>query len=41
MTSAALESKSEGIVLGIMTNMFKLAGAVIVAGIVSAFFSAP
>ena len=37
MTSAALESKSEGIVLGIMTNMFKLAGAVIVAGIVSAF----
>lgn len=40
MTSAALESKSEGIVLGIMTNMFKLAGAVIVAGIVSAFFSA-
>lgn len=37
MTSAALESKSEGIILGIMTNMFKLAGAVIVAGVVSAF----
>lgn len=38
MTSSALESKSEGIVLGIMVNMFKLAGAVIVAGVVSAFF---
>lgn len=37
MTSAALESKSEGVILGIMTNMFKLAGAVIVAGIVSSF----
>ena len=34
MTSSALESKSEGIVLGIMTNMFKLAGAVIAAGVV-------
>lgn len=39
MTSAAIESKSEGIVLGIMLNMFKLAGAVIVAGVVSAFIS--
>ena len=37
MTSSALESKSEGLVLGIMNNMFKLAGAVIVAGVVSAF----
>lgn len=37
MTSSALESKSEGIVLGIMSNMFKLAGAVIAAGVVSAF----
>ena len=37
MTSSALESKSEGIILGIMSNMFKLAGAVIVAGVVSAF----
>lgn len=37
MTSSALESKSEGIVLGIFTNMFKLAGSVIVVGIVSAF----
>ena len=37
VTSAALESKSEGIIEGIMVNMFKLAGAVIVAGVVSAF----
>ena len=37
MTSSALESKSEGIVLGIMTNMFKLAGAVLAAGVVSGF----
>ena len=37
MTSSALESKSEGIVLGIMTNTFKLAGAVIAAGVVSGF----
>lgn len=36
MASAAIESKSEGLVLGIMTNLFKLAGAVITAGIVSA-----
>ncbi|MFC4617864.1 stage V sporulation protein AC [Camelliibacillus cellulosilyticus] len=36
ITSAALEHKSEGIVLGIATNMFKLAGAVIVFGVVSA-----
>lgn len=39
LTSAAIESKSEGLVLGIMTNMFKLAGAVIVAGAVSAFIA--
>ncbi len=37
MTSAAMESKSEGVVLGIMNNMFKLAGSIIVAGIVSSF----
>lgn len=37
MTSAALESKSEGMVLGVFTNMFKLAGSVIVVGILSAF----
>lgn len=39
MTSAALESKSEGLVLGVMNNMFKLAGAIIVAGVVSAFIA--
>ena len=40
MTSAAWEGKSEGVILGIMSNMFKLAGAVIVAGVVSSFVSA-
>jgi stage V sporulation protein AC len=37
VTSAALEHKSEGIVLGIATNLFKLAGAVIVFGAVAAY----
>jgi len=37
MSSAALESKSEGMILGIFVNMFKLAGSVIVVGIISAF----
>jgi stage V sporulation protein AC len=37
VTSAALEYKSEGIVLGIASNMFKLAGSVIVFGAVSAY----
>jgi stage V sporulation protein AC len=36
ITSAAMEHKSEGVVLGIATNLFKLAGAVIVFGVVSA-----
>ncbi len=40
LTSAAMESKSEGLILGIMTNMFKLAGAVIVTGAISAFIVA-
>lgn len=35
VTSAALEHKSEGIIFGIATNLFKLAGAVIVFGVVS------
>jgi stage V sporulation protein AC len=38
MCSAALESKSEGLVLGVGANMFKLAGSVIVFGTVAAFF---
>ncbi|TFB23921.1 stage V sporulation protein AC [Filobacillus milosensis] len=37
ITSAALEHKSEGIVLGVATNMFKLAGSVIVFGTISAY----
>lgn len=37
MTSAALEAKSEGLVLGIGTNTFKLAGSVITFGVVSAY----
>ncbi|PKR78902.1 stage V sporulation protein AC [Halalkalibacillus sediminis] len=37
ITSAALEHRSEGIVLGVATNMFKLAGSVIVFGTVAAY----
>lgn len=35
--SAAIEHRSEGFVLGIGSNMFKLAGSVIVYGVFSAF----
>jgi stage V sporulation protein AC len=38
IVSAALEHRAEGWVLGIGGNMFKLAGSVIVFGVVSAFF---
>lgn len=38
IVSAALEHKSEGYVQGIGGNMFKLAGSVIVFGVVAAFF---
>ncbi len=38
MMSATLEYKKEGLVTGIGANMFKLAGTVIVYGVVSAFF---
>jgi stage V sporulation protein AC len=38
MASAAIEHRSEGLVLGTAANMFKLAGAVIVFGVVAAFF---
>lgn len=38
MTSAAMEHRSEGWVSGVGGNMFKLAGPVIVFGVVSAFF---
>jgi stage V sporulation protein AC len=40
MASAAMESRSEGLVLGVGGNMFKLAGPVVVYGVVSAFFVA-
>jgi len=40
MSSAAIEHRREGIVLGIGSNMFKLAGPVIVFGTVAAFFVA-
>lgn len=37
MMSAALEYKKEGLVTGIGANMFKLAGTVIIFGVVSAY----
>lgn len=37
IASAALEHKSEGFVLGVGGNMFKIAGPVIVFGVFSAF----
>lgn len=37
MMSAALEYKKEGLVTGIGANMFKLSGAVIIFGVVSAY----
>lgn len=40
MTSSAMEYKSEGILLGIINNMFKLAGSIIVVGVISSFIFA-
>lgn len=40
VASAAIEHRSEGYVLGVGGNIFKLAGSVIVFGVVSAFFIA-
>lgn len=37
MTSAALEYRSEGLVLGIGANIFKLAGTVILYGVVAVY----
>ena len=37
MTSAALEYKKDGLILGIGANIFKLAGSVILYGIVSVY----
>ncbi|WP_126427418.1 stage V sporulation protein AC [Brevibacillus marinus] len=39
IASAAIEHRSEGFVLGVGGNMFKLAGSVIVFGVVSAFIA--
>ncbi|MDB5085125.1 MAG: stage sporulation protein [Bacilli bacterium] len=40
IASSAIEHKSEGYVLGVGGNMFKVAGSVIVFGVVAAFFIA-
>ena len=40
MTSSAIEHRSEGFVLGVGGNMFKIAGPVIVYGVFSAFIVA-
>ena len=37
LTSSAMEGKSEGIVLGIANNMFKLVGTVLVVAVMSGF----
>ena len=37
MMSATLEYRKEGLVTGIGANMFKLAGSVIIFGVVSAY----
>lgn len=37
MTATAMEHKSEGLVLGVGGNLFKLAGSVIAFGVVAAF----
>ncbi|MFC8687643.1 stage V sporulation protein AC [Brevibacillus porteri] len=39
IASAAIEHRSEGLVLGVGGNMFKLAGSVIVFGVVAAFLA--
>ena len=38
MTSSALDYKNEGLIYGVGSNMFKLAGSVIIYGVVSAWF---
>ena len=39
LTSASIEGRSEGPIYGIGSNMFKLAGSVLVYGIVAAFLT--
>lgn len=38
MTSSAMETKTEGLVVGLLNNIFKLAGSVIAVAILSGFF---
>ena len=40
ITSAALDYKKEGMITGLGSNFFKLAGSVLLYGIISAFFLA-
>ena len=40
IASASMEHKSEGLVLGVAGNMFRLAGAIVVYGVVAAFIVA-
>ncbi len=40
MTSAAIDHESEGLIKGVGSNMFKLAGSIIIYGVVGAFFFA-
>ena len=40
IASAAIEHRSEGFVLGVGSNMFKVAGSVIVFGVFAAFLVA-
>ena len=37
MTSAALDYKNEGLILGLGSNIFKLAGSVLLYGIVAVY----
>lgn len=39
VTSCAMEYKSEGLITGVICNMLRLAGSVIVVGVISAFFT--
>lgn len=39
MTSSTIESKSEGLVLGVLNNVFRLAGSVIAVSIICGVFS--
>ena len=40
MTSSAMDHRSEGLIKGIGSNIFKMTGSIILYGLVSAFFFA-